>query len=208
MSSTNQQPGNGIDHGGHSDEPVEAVENAAAAATGAPEKPEDPAPAAPKTTEQREIEALQRELAAAHEKLRQYSEAVDKVRQEFAASTARMEREQARLMDDKKLQVVTGLLDVSDTLHQALQGAGDGGKAFVDGITIVCSDFDKALGSLGLERFDPTGATFDPEQHDALTMVPVTDDAHDGKVVQVVHAGARVGDKVLRPAKVVVGKKM
>lgn len=162
----------------------------------------------PKTPEQLRIEELEAELHAANAKLRQYSDAVDRVRREFTESRGRLEREHARTLDDHKSKLVQGLLGVADTLDSALQGAGDGGKGFIDGVTIVRDEFAKALGALGLTRFDPTGEVFDPERHNALTMMPVTDKAHDGTVVQVLHAGAMVGEKVLRPASVVVGKLM
>ena len=210
MSATNPHNGNGVDRDEQPlpDDLQTAEAEAAAAENTDAEVVEELAPEEPKTPEHLRIEALERELVAANEKLRQYSEAVDKARSEFTASTARLKREQERLLDDQKMKLVEGLFGVSDTLHTALQGAGDGGQAFVDGITIVCNDFDRELAQLGLQRFDPTGETFDPERHDALTMMPVADAAHDGKIVQVVHAGAMVGEKVLRPAKVVVGKLM
>lgn len=182
-------------------EPDEAVETAEVVI----EEPEvEVAP--PKTAEELRIEALTTELTEAHAKLRQYSEAVDRARSELAASRSRLEREHARVMDDHKSKLVQGLLGVADTLDSALNGAGGGGKAFIDGVTIVRADFQKALADLGLTRFDPTGDLFDPNCHDALTMIPVADKAQDGRVVQVLHNGAMVGDKVLRPASVVVGK--
>ena len=158
------------------------------------------------TADERRIAELETELADAQHKLRQYSEAVDRVRLEFTRSKERIEREHARTLDDHKVKAVAGLLEVVDSLAQALNDAGDGGQAFVDGVRIVRGEFEKALADLGLSRFDPTGEDFDPNRHDALTMVPVADKAHDGKVVQVLHMGATVHDKVLRPASVVVGK--
>ena len=162
----------------------------------------------PKTADQLHIEKLQNELAESQSKLRQYSAAVDHARREVTASRERLEREHALVLGEHKAKLVQGLLGVADTLDSALNGAGDGGQAFIDGVTIVRNEFQKALADLGLTRFDPTGDLFDPERHNALTMMPVTDKAHDGRIVQAVNAGTMVGDKVLRPATVVVGKYM
>ncbi len=212
--------GNGIDHGAEVSSVQQAVD--AAAAEAAAQKAEDeaadaagingdvvePEIVAELTADQKRIVELELDIIQLQEKLRQYSEAVDKVRGEFERSKARIERENERMLDDHKARAVQSLLPVADSLQQALTTAGDGGPAFVQGIGIVQGEFDKALVELGLIRFDPTGEDFDPERHDALTMMPVADKAHDGKVVQVLHSGAMIGDKVVKAASVVVGKFM
>jgi hypothetical protein len=61
------------------------------------------------------------------------------------------------------------------------------------------------LRGYGIDRIDATGAAFDPQLHDAITTLPVTDPAQHRKVVDQIEPGYRFGDALLRPAKVVVG---
>lgn len=161
---------------------------------------------APETPESKRIAELERELLATQEKLRQYSTAVDRARTEFDAARSRLEREQARVVEAQKVAAVGGLLSVLDSLDQALHNVGDGGMAFIQGVAMIRNQFDGALRDLGLERFESMGETFDPERHEAISMIPVTDPAQDNIVVQELKQGARVGEKVVRPATVIVGR--
>jgi molecular chaperone GrpE len=172
------------------------VEGGAEAAGEAPQG--DPA--------RQELAALKRELAAAHDMLRHYSQAVDRAKAEFEASRARLEREQARVVEAQKVAAVSGLLGVLDSLDQALAAPGDGGFAFLQGVAMIRNQFDGALRDLGLERFDAVGEVFDPERHEAVTTQDVEDAGQDGLVVREIRAGAQVHGKVVRPAAVVVGR--
>ena len=58
----------------------------------------------------------------------------------------------------------------------------------------------------GIKRLDPTGEKFDPNRHDAVALVPVTDAAKDGMVIDVMREGYLIGEHTLRPASVAVGK--
>ncbi len=191
-------------NGSNGSDPSPAVDEVSEAPNVAPEAVQ--AEVVELTPEQQKIEALEAEIDQLQGRVRHYAEVVDRVRTEMQATRGRLEREHERVLDEHKAKAVEGLLPVADTLDSALKGADAGGEAFVQGVQIVRAEFEKALADLGLERFDPTGDVFDPGRHDALTMMPVADAAHDGKVVQVLHHGARVGDKIVRAASVVVGK--
>ena len=71
---------------------------------------------------------------------------------------------------------------------------------------MIRTQFEAALATLGLQRFDGMGERFDPERHQAVTSVPVTDPTQDGRVIQSLSAGAVIGDEVVRAATVVVGQ--
>ena len=148
---------------------------------------------------------LETDLEVLGRKLRMYSETVDRMRREFDASKIRIQREHERSLEGDKVKAVTGLLGVLDDLDQALSIV-EGDSPFVHGVRMIQKDFATALSTLGLERFDAMGETFDPERHEALTVMPVPDAAQHNKVVHVMKQGALVGDKVARAATVVVGK--
>jgi molecular chaperone GrpE len=70
---------------------------------------------------------------------------------------------------------------------------------------MVHAQFMEALHKLGLEEVPGVGSTFAPEMHEALQAVPVDDPEQDNKVLQVWARGYRLGSRVIRAAKVVVG---
>ena len=65
------------------------------------------------------------------------------------------------------------------------------------------ADVVAALGRLGIERFSPQGERFDPQQHEAVAQQPV-EGAEPGTVIEVYQRGYRIGESVIRPARVVV----
>ena len=186
----------------HGDEPVHAVDDPG---QNAPEAPsEDPYV----TSLKREIAERDVRLAEADEKVRHYAQTVDKVRTEYQASRERMQRENERNAAREKVKLVSGLLGVLDSLDRSLESAkgADVGSSFVAGVQLIRSQLEGALSGLGLVRFDAVGEAFDPNRHQAVTSLPVTDPAQAGRVLHCVAAGVLVGEEVIRAASVVVGQ--
>jgi molecular chaperone GrpE len=73
----------------------------------------------------------------------------------------------------------------------------------VSGLKLVQADVIAALGRVGIEPYSPEGEVFDPQHHEAVAQQPVQG-AEPGTVVEVYQRGYRLGDSVLRPARVVV----
>ena len=100
------------------------------------------------------------------------------------------------------------VLSVADNLRRAIeaQQQGDGGvKALLDGVELTERELLKMLEKHGITKFEPLGEKFNPNFHQA--MFEVSDPAvAPGTVVQVVQAGYKIGDRVLRPALVGVSK--
>ncbi len=103
------------------------------------------------------------------------------------------------------------LLPVFDNLERATAHAGsaggndDGVKGLVDGITLVMKQFRDALSRLGIERVESMGKPFDPSVHEAIQHLE-TNDVPPGCVAAEVQPGYREGDRLVRPALVVVAK--
>jgi molecular chaperone GrpE len=98
------------------------------------------------------------------------------------------------------------LVGVADNIRRALEAAGDGGaKALVDGVELTERELLKVLEKHGVKKFEPQGAKFDPNLHQAIFEVPDAD-GPAGSVVQVIQPGYMIGDRVLRPALVGVSK--
>lgn len=99
------------------------------------------------------------------------------------------------------------LLPVFDNLERASSHAGTATdtKALADGISMVQRQFIDVLGKLGIERIQSAGQPFDPAVHEAVQHLETSDFA-PGVVAAELQAGYRSGDRVLRPALVVVAK--
>jgi len=169
---------------------------------------DDPPEAAAAPAEAQHLAALEARIAELQEQTRHYALSYDRARSEFAAVRERMQREHERNVRRDQAKVVGGLLTVLDSLDRSLASVQSAppGQAFVDGVQMIRTQFEAALGTLGLQRFDGAGERFDPERHQAVTSVPVTDPNLDGRVVQTLAAGALIGDEVVRAATVVVGQ--
>jgi molecular chaperone GrpE len=101
------------------------------------------------------------------------------------------------------------MLEVLDNLDRAIasaQAAGTPDSALLQGVELVRRQFLAKLESLGVQRIESAGQPFDPSIHEAVTMVPAASGDQDGVVVGVIRPGYRIGDQVLRPAAVAVGK--
>ncbi len=104
------------------------------------------------------------------------------------------------------------MLAVADNLRRALDAIPDRAAepddvwaGFVEGVRLTERELQSIMARQGIERIDPAGERFDHDRHEALFEVP-TGDAPPGTVVQVIEAGYRLRDRLLRPARVGVAK--
>ncbi len=133
------------------------------------------------------------------------------------AEMENLRRRTEREIADTRTYAVAGfardMLTVSDNLARALAaipeearaGADETTKALMDGVGMTERELLKALEKHGVRKIDPTGERFDPNFHQAIFEVP-NPEVPAGTVVQVVQAGYVIGDRVLRPAMVGVGR--
>jgi molecular chaperone GrpE len=114
-------------------------------------------------------------------------------------------RDQERLVAHAHERLVKELLPILDDLERALEAAKRHEEAaLVDGVKLVQKSLRKALEKEGLAEIETDGA-FDPHVHEAMLTRP-GEGAEPGSVVEVVQRGYRVGDRVVRPAKVIVAE--
>jgi molecular chaperone GrpE len=120
----------------------------------------------------------------------------------------RVRRDADRQVELLKGQVLEALLPVLDNLERTITAgaATPAAAAVVDGVKLVQSQFLAALKDFGLERRSAIGQRFDPRFHDAIAVVPVNDPAQDGVVVGESEPGYHLGERVIRPARVQVGR--
>ncbi len=161
-------------------------------------------PAAPDDRDER--------LAAQAARIDELSRAYAALVEDNKAFRARLEREKARVVEAERAGVAQALLDAADDLERALaavSGADERSGAvrtLADGVRLSLSALHKRIAELGAERIAVVGQRFDPRVAEAVDTIPIADEAQDDLVLHEVRAGWRIGDRVLRPARVRVGR--
>ena len=132
----------------------------------------------------------------------EYLDALQRLKAEFDNFRKRSARDQESFAARANESLVKALLPVFDDLERALQAAEEHEEATLEeGVRLVHRAFEDALRKAGVEELSTNGK-FDPHVHEALLTQP--SDAEEGAVLDVVQKGYRLGDRVLRPARVVV----
>lgn len=112
--------------------------------------------------------------------------------------------EAVRYANTELLRSLVGVLDDFDRALEAAKSS-ENLDAVVDGVRLVRENLVKSLGNAGLEPIESLNQPFDPAVHEAMLQQP-TDEHPPGTVIEQVARGYRLGDRVLRPAKVVVAR--
>ena len=112
------------------------------------------------------------------------------------------------LMNTAAQDTMTALLPVLDDFDRAKKSAesADTEEQFSEGVELVYQKLYKILEAQGLKAMESTGEVFDPEMHSAITEIPAPSEDMKGKVFDTVEKGYFLKDKIIRHAKVVVGK--
>ncbi|BDG07689.1 nucleotide exchange factor GrpE [Anaeromyxobacter paludicola] len=126
--------------------------------------------------------------------------------EETKAYRARMERERTRVLEAERLKIVEALLEGLDELDRALAAAHGSQGPLAEGVRLTHQALSKRVAELGATRLALVGQRFDPAVAEAVDVVPVADESQDDQVVQEVRSGWRIGERVLRPARVRVGR--
>jgi molecular chaperone GrpE len=171
-------------------------------------------PEQPSSTKPTYVEDLEKRLADVTVQLQ--ASLTDRRQQieEFDQSRARLRRDVAKDIERGRRALLADFLDVLDNLDRALSASRDAGDSadgprtgtLVRGVELVREQFRQKLQTAGVTPIAALGAPFDATQHDAVSTAPVDDPSQDGIVVAVVKEGYAVGNEILRPATVVVGK--
>ena len=126
---------------------------------------------------------------------------------EFDNFRKRSAREFGDLVRSAERDLIGELTDVLDNLDRALgtDHKGQSVDKFAKGVALIREQLWTVLGKRGLERMQTVGEPFSPEAHDALMRMP-SEEHEEGRIVQEVSPGYRLGDRVLKHAKVIVSQ--
>ena len=149
-----------------------------------------------------EDESLDERLAAAEAKAEEHLNDLKRLAAEFENYRKRAARDQESVVRRANERLVKELLPVLDDLERALEAAETHEEAKLEeGVRLVHRSLAAALEREGLEPI-ATDGKFDPHVHEALLSQP--SEAEEGSVIEVLQKGYRLGDHVVRPARVVV----
>ncbi len=146
---------------------------------------------------------------ALEEEKAKYAELNDKYLRlfsEFDNYRKRTAKEKIDLTATASESVIKDILPVLDDFERALQNMEkNGNETDIQGVTLIFNKLKDMLKKKGLEEIEATGAEFNTDEHEALTMIPAPEEDKKGKVLDVIQKGYKLNGKVIRFARVVVG---
>lgn len=165
-----------------------------------------------------EVTKLENELkdvwarcSVAETKLVEVQKRFDEAKNNLEKETAEMRQRLTKTLEDRAKQgqfnFLMALLPVLDNLNLAVS-ASEKDSSFehlLEGVKGTARSFEQALMNVGVEPVPSVGSEFDPELHEAIDMTEI-DAGDDGKITAEYSRGYKFGDKLLRPARVQVGK--
>ena len=152
------------------------------------------------------VEELQARLKQSEERLDATLASHRRMQAEFEQVRQRLQRDVELRVHEAKVGVFAGLLDTADHLERALAAAAEGGESFREGLRLIHTRLLAALRAQGVERLELLGSAYDAELAEAVAVVEVADPSGHDRVVAEVRPGYRLGERLLRPAQVQVGR--
>ncbi len=154
--------------------------------------------------EPEDIEGLQARVAEEKEKAQTFMANWQRAAADMQNLKRRTEQERFDVGRLANASLVINLLPLMDDLERALHEVDVklAGLTWIDGIRLIYRKFEVVLQNAGVSEIEADGQQFDPNVHEAIGEAP----GEEGKIVSVVQRGYKLGDRVIRPAMVIVGK--
>ncbi len=174
------------------------------------EKKETPTPKKKKT-----LRGNAKKVAELQEVNTELQQEIGELKDKFMRQTAefdnykkRTARERLDLFKTAGQETIAAMLPVLDDFDRAIKAgeSDDTIEPVSEGIKMIYNRLKTVLGQKGLKGMESTGETFDPELHEALTEIPAPSEDLKGKIIDTIEKGYYLNDKIIRHARVVVGK--
>ena len=155
-----------------------------------------------------EEEQLKAQLAEAQEKIAELQDRYLRQAAEFDNYRKRTIKEKADLIKSAAEKLMVAELPVVDDMDRALENMekGSDAEACIEGFKLIVQKFKNILAQSGLEKIETEGQDFDTDFHEAIALIPAPTEELKGKILDCVQQGYKLGDKVIRHAKVAVGQ--
>ena len=157
------------------------------------------------------VEELESRTRAAERQMQEVQARFDQVRQQLQRETDETRQRLNRSADERavgeKARFITGILPAMDDLERAIEAVSGNAprEAVLEGIRSIATSMQSALSNAGVEPIAAVGEEFNPELHEAVDTEETGDDM-DGRVIAEYSRGFRMGERLLRPARVKVGR--
>lgn len=155
-----------------------------------------------------EVDQLKLQLAEAEAKIAELQDRYLRQAAEFDNYRKRTMKEKAELIKSAAEKVIVAELPIVDDMDRALDNMEKGmdANACIEGFKLIAQKFKNTLIQQGLEKIETDGQDFDTDFHEAIALIPAPTEELKGKILDCVQAGYKLGDKVIRHAKVAVGQ--
>ena len=155
-----------------------------------------------------EMDQLKAQLAEAEAKIAELQDRYLRQAAEFDNYRKRTMKEKADLIKSAAEKVMVAELPIVDDMDRALDNMEKGmdADACIEGFKLIAQKFKNTLAQQGLEKIETDGQDFDTDYHEAIALIPAPTEELKGKILDCVQAGYKLGDKVIRHAKVAVGQ--
>ncbi len=157
------------------------------------------------------IEEMETRTKAAEQKVQDVQTRFEQLRKQLQTETDETRQRLNKAADERatreKINFIAALLPVLDNLERAGESAVAGASVddVLKGVRQTAANFQTALAAAGVEPIEALGQTFDPEMHEAVETAEAGEE-NEGKVLEEYSRGYRIGDRLLRPARVKVGR--
>ena len=150
-----------------------------------------------------DVASLQEQLEEERSKAQSYMQNWQRAAADYQNFKRRVEEERSESARFANASLIINLLPLVDDLERALHNVDIAlsGLTWVDGIRLIYRKFQALLEMAGVTEIEADGQTFDPALHEAVAQVP----GDENKIVSVAQRGYKLGDRVIRPAMVIVG---
>ena len=182
----------------------ETVENAEATVEETSAEPQEETNQEPLS----EVDQLKLQLAEMQEKNAELQDRYLRQAAEFDNYRKRTMKEKADLIKSAAEKLMVAELPVIDDMDRALENMEKGAdaEACIEGFKLIVQKFKNILTQQGLEKIETEGQDFDTDFHEAIALIPAPTEELKGKILDCVQQGYKLGDKVIRHAKVAVGQ--
>ena len=155
-----------------------------------------------------EVDQLKLQLAEAETKNAELQDKYLRQAAEFDNYRKRTIKEKADLIKSAAERLMVAELPVVDDMDRALENMEKGAdaEACIEGFKLIVQKFKNILIQQGLEKIETDGQDFDTDYHEAIALIPAPTEELKGKILDCVQQGYKLGDKVIRHAKVAVGQ--
>lgn len=155
-----------------------------------------------------EADQLRLQLAEAEAKIAEMQDRYLRQAAEFDNYRKRTIKEKAELIKSAAEKVIVAELPIVDDMDRALENMEKGmdADACIEGFKLIAQKFKNILTQQGLEKIETDNQDFDTDFHEAIALIPAPSEESKGKILDCVQAGYKLGEKVIRHAKVAVGQ--